>query len=91
MELSAFAHLTRRNVKVIQPGLVYVIDWSAGWDPAELELALKVDPPITSLSTPTPTPQSNSRCVYVCARLFASLGGGVTRNAGKKANLVDVF
>ncbi|TFK60648.1 cysteine proteinase, partial [Pluteus cervinus] len=32
MELSAFAHLTRRNVKVIQPGLVYVIDWSAGWD-----------------------------------------------------------
>lgn len=25
MELSAFAHLTRRNIKVIQPGLVYVI------------------------------------------------------------------
>ncbi|KAJ7814669.1 hypothetical protein B0H14DRAFT_3111919 [Mycena olivaceomarginata] len=30
MELSAFAHLTRRNVKVIQPGLVYVIEWAAG-------------------------------------------------------------
>ncbi|KAG5641217.1 hypothetical protein DXG03_005750 [Asterophora parasitica] len=29
MELSAFAHLTRRNVKVIQPGLVYVIEWAA--------------------------------------------------------------
>lgn len=25
MELSAFAHLTRRNIKVVQPGLVYVI------------------------------------------------------------------
>ncbi|KAF7308362.1 OTU domain-containing protein [Mycena chlorophos] len=30
MELSAFAHLTRRNVKVIQPGLVYVIEWAGG-------------------------------------------------------------
>ncbi|PPQ75137.1 hypothetical protein CVT24_010099, partial [Panaeolus cyanescens] len=29
MELSAFAHMTRRNVKVIQPGLVYVIEWDA--------------------------------------------------------------
>ncbi|KAM6493025.1 hypothetical protein JOM56_011159 [Amanita muscaria] len=33
MELSAFAHLTRRNIKVIQPGLVYVIEWNAGGDP----------------------------------------------------------
>ncbi|TFK97576.1 hypothetical protein BDV98DRAFT_259638 [Pterulicium gracile] len=32
MELSAFAHLTKRNVKVIQPGLVYVIEWDAGWE-----------------------------------------------------------
>ncbi|KAF8521101.1 hypothetical protein BU17DRAFT_88368 [Hysterangium stoloniferum] len=31
LELSAFAHLKRRNVKVIQPGLVYVIEWSCGW------------------------------------------------------------
>ncbi|KAG8908826.1 hypothetical protein FRB99_003064 [Tulasnella sp. 403] len=30
LELSAFAHLKRRNVKVIQPGLVYVIEWSTG-------------------------------------------------------------
>ncbi|CAA7264042.1 unnamed protein product [Cyclocybe aegerita] len=30
MELSAFAHMTRRNVKVIQPGLVYVIEWATG-------------------------------------------------------------
>ncbi|EMD35208.1 hypothetical protein CERSUDRAFT_116678 [Gelatoporia subvermispora B] len=35
LELSAFAHMTHRNVKVIQPGLVYVIEWSAGGDPAE--------------------------------------------------------
>ncbi|TFK37508.1 hypothetical protein BDQ12DRAFT_143460 [Crucibulum laeve] len=34
MELSAFAHLTKRNVKVIQPGLVYVIEWAAGGDPS---------------------------------------------------------
>ena len=32
MELSAFAHMTRKNVKVIQPGLVYVIEWDAGGD-----------------------------------------------------------
>jgi OTU domain-containing protein 3 len=30
LELSAFAHLKRKNVKVIQPGLVYVIEWDAG-------------------------------------------------------------
>jgi hypothetical protein len=28
--LSAFAHLNRRDVKVMQPGLVYVIQWAAG-------------------------------------------------------------
>lgn len=36
LELSAFAHLKRRNVKVIQPGLVYVIEWAGGGDPEEL-------------------------------------------------------
>ncbi|KAF8553262.1 cysteine proteinase [Imleria badia] len=30
LELSAFAHFVRRNVKVVQPGLVYVIEWNAG-------------------------------------------------------------
>ncbi|KAG9310909.1 hypothetical protein JVU11DRAFT_8770 [Chiua virens] len=30
LELSAFSHFARRNVKVIQPGLVYVIEWHAG-------------------------------------------------------------
>ncbi|KAL7278488.1 hypothetical protein ACG7TL_007487 [Trametes sanguinea] len=30
LELSAFAHMTKHNVKVIQPGLVYVIEWDAG-------------------------------------------------------------
>ncbi|KZV80894.1 cysteine proteinase [Exidia glandulosa HHB12029] len=30
LELSAFAHLKRRNVKVIQPGLVYIIEWNTG-------------------------------------------------------------
>lgn len=36
LELSAFAHYARRDVKVMQPGLVYVIEWSAGWDPSEI-------------------------------------------------------
>ncbi|KAI0655672.1 hypothetical protein C8Q70DRAFT_409354 [Cubamyces menziesii] len=35
LELSAFAHMTKRNVKVIQPGLVYVIEWDAGGDFAD--------------------------------------------------------
>jgi OTU domain-containing protein 3 len=34
LELSAFAHMKKCNVKVIQPGLVYLIEWFAGWDPA---------------------------------------------------------
>ncbi|EKM52843.1 uncharacterized protein PHACADRAFT_261495, partial [Phanerochaete carnosa HHB-10118-sp] len=42
LELSAFAHMTKRNVKVIQPGLVYVIEWNAGGD-------------ITSERSPSPT------------------------------------
>lgn len=33
LELTAFAHLKRRDVKVIQPGLVYVIEWAAGGEP----------------------------------------------------------
>ncbi|TDL26853.1 cysteine proteinase [Rickenella mellea] len=33
LELVAFANLKRRNIKVIQPGLVYIIEWSAGGDP----------------------------------------------------------
>jgi OTU domain-containing protein 3 len=28
LELSAFAHMAQRDVKVIQPGLVYVIEWN---------------------------------------------------------------
>ena len=36
LELSAFAHCSRRDVKVIQPGLVYVIEWFAGWDLSEI-------------------------------------------------------
>src|SRR3984957_600212 len=32
LELSAFAHLTRHNVKVVQPGLVYVIEWATDGD-----------------------------------------------------------
>jgi len=34
LELSAFSHLKCRNVKVIQPGLVYIIEWGGDADPA---------------------------------------------------------
>ncbi|KAI0314059.1 hypothetical protein OF83DRAFT_1165358 [Amylostereum chailletii] len=36
LELSAFAHMARRDVKVIQPGLVYVIEWASGWDTSQI-------------------------------------------------------
>jgi hypothetical protein len=35
LELSAFAHMAKRDVKVVQPGLVYVIEWAAGLDEEE--------------------------------------------------------
>ncbi|CDO69973.1 hypothetical protein BN946_scf184836.g47 [Trametes cinnabarina] len=45
LELSAFAHMTKRNVKVIQPGLVYVIEWDAGEEdePARDDAAAPAD------------------------------------------------
>jgi OTU domain-containing protein 3 len=50
LELSAFAHYARRDVKVIQPGLVYVIEWFAGWDPSEI--ATTSGPPSEEPSSP---------------------------------------
>ncbi|OBZ74542.1 OTU domain-containing protein 3 [Grifola frondosa] len=47
LELSAFAHMLRRDVKVIQPGLVYVIEWAAGADPT-----VEITPPSPSTSMP---------------------------------------
>ena len=35
MELSAFAHMTRRNIKVIQPGLVYIIQCDSTPGPSQ--------------------------------------------------------
>ena len=54
--MSAFAHMMRRDVKVIQPGLVYVIDWSAGWDPADLAILNSTASPIAP-HTSTPASQ----------------------------------
>lgn len=47
LELSAFAHMSRRDVKVMQPGLVYLIEWAAGWDPPESS-----EPPVTMAEPP---------------------------------------
>ncbi|KAJ7500759.1 hypothetical protein B0H11DRAFT_2155417 [Mycena galericulata] len=57
MELSAFAHLTRRNVKVIQPGLVYVIEWAAG---APLSPTLPSSSTSASSSTAIANPNTTS-------------------------------
>lgn len=47
LELSAFAHFARRNVKVIQPGLVYVIEWNAGGDEVNVTPSVaEVDGPV---------------------------------------------
>lgn len=53
VELSAFAHMTRRNVKVVQPGLVYVIEWDAG-----SELSDTPAPSLTSLGLPEVDPSA---------------------------------
>ena len=55
MELSAFAHMTKRNVKVVQPGLVYIIEWNAGGDPAA-----KSRSPSPAPSRASPAPQGQS-------------------------------
>jgi hypothetical protein len=44
MELSAFAHMARRNVKVVQPGLVYVIEWQAFYSPTSPQTATPAFP-----------------------------------------------
>ena len=46
LELSAFAHLKRRNVKVIQPGLVYVIEWMGGGEPSSPKVSHSPGPPV---------------------------------------------
>lgn len=55
LELSAFAHMTRRNAKVIQPGLVYVIEWAAGGESEKDAAVPDSPPPSPSTSTHSPT------------------------------------
>ena len=56
MELSAFAHLSKRNIKVIQPGLVYVIEWQAGESPQTASSSSKDENP-----HPHPEPRRSKR------------------------------
>ena len=67
MELSAFADMTRRDVKVVQPGLVYVIEWNSGWGEA------------SSSETKT-TPRRSGR---VSAKTSGSLSSPTTTTTGK--------
>jgi hypothetical protein len=52
LELSAFTHMKKCNVKVIQPGLVYLIEWAAGWD-AAAAVAINETPASSSSSLAT--------------------------------------
>ncbi|KAI0267604.1 hypothetical protein BGY98DRAFT_1023076, partial [Russula aff. rugulosa BPL654] len=49
LELSAFSHMKKCNVKVIQPGLVYRIEWAAGWD--AIAAAVAKETPTSSTSS----------------------------------------
>lgn len=72
MELSAFAHMTRRNVKVIQPGLVYVIEWNAGGCD---EGGSVTSGPSTSTTDAPMTPRRSRR--------MSSKSGSPSKNVGK--------
>jgi hypothetical protein len=62
MELSAFAHLTKRNIKVIQPGLVYVIEWHAGESPSTVSSSSpQENTPRRSKRTQRPPVSSSSK------------------------------
>lgn len=60
MELSAFAHMTKHNVKVIQPGLVYVIEWAAFGDPSSPVVATAPLSTASTKSTSSTTSTSSS-------------------------------
>ncbi|THH07595.1 hypothetical protein EW145_g3266 [Phellinidium pouzarii] len=57
LELTAFAHLKRRDVKVIQPGLVYIIEWTSGADLSPTESEAPVDEQVPA----TPEASVNDR------------------------------
>lgn len=53
LELSAFVHMKKCNVKVIQPGLVYLIEWAAGWDAVAAAVAKETPTSFSSSSLAT--------------------------------------
>jgi len=57
LELSAFAHMKKCNVKVIQPALIYLTEWAAGWDPVAV-----------SVTTETPASSSSSLATTLVER-----------------------
>ena len=67
MELSAFADMTRRDVKVIQPGLVYVIEWNSGWGEA----------------SPSETKTTPRRSSSVSSKASGSVSSSTTTTPGK--------
>lgn len=58
--MSAFAHSKKKNIKVIQPGLVYVIEWDAGGSTDGAQSG-NDDPPSTSGAPLSPTQEREKR------------------------------
>ena len=61
LELSAFAHMTKRNVKVVQPGLVYVIEWDAGGEDEPEEEKAQTQPTVAGEEDDTHTLKRRER------------------------------
>ncbi|KAJ7194938.1 hypothetical protein GGX14DRAFT_527285 [Mycena pura] len=91
MELSAFAHLTRRNVKVIQPGLVYVIEWAGGAGPPSPTLPTS---PTAAAATATASPSASSSSLSSLSTTASGSDGHTTTRRRKdkdRHDLVDVI
>ena len=92
LELSAFAHLTQRNVKVIQPGLVYVIEWAAGGAPTTASTSIAASSS-TSSTAADPVAQEeaglNEREKRRLRRDQKRAGAGRTPKAPQVADQLD--
>lgn len=83
VELSAFAHMTRRNVKVIQPGLVYVIEWDAGgWEDGATR-----SPPMAGPSACSEQAESSSTSRWPTRRVAQSVSPSKAEEAKGKPRI----
>ncbi|KAG8931504.1 hypothetical protein FRC02_002629 [Tulasnella sp. 418] len=87
VELSAFAHLKRRFVKVIQPGLVYVIDWRPGRQAAD---ALRNQAGPSSSAQPSSSTPVESQSIEEMSTLSSREIRRLKRDRAKEAKQREV-